>query len=288
MSIRSKPVSSGNAVRVTSETSPLGRITETHRTSRDRIVGYAIQGANSTTTSEMQYDAMSDLVAIYDNAGNNHEFEYDLEGRQITEIHPDKGTTELTYDPAGNIITKVTTELKNTIPEGGEVRYTYDYERLTTVEYPKNYQNMVRFHYGEPGAEYNRAGRIWLVEDASGGEELYFGITEEVVKSVKTVLLNEVEMQTYITSYEFDTWDRVKRIVYPDGEVLDYKYNSAGMLNSITAEKQGRTYGIIQRISYDLFGNEALRIAGNGVRNGFQTGSSQPDTCFTGGRPTRR
>ena len=53
--------------------------------------------------------------------------------------------------------------------------YAYDYERLSEVLYPKNLFNRVTYTYGKPGEKYNRAGRLVLVEDASGGEAYYYG-----------------------------------------------------------------------------------------------------------------
>ena len=92
------------------------------------------------------------------------------------------GKTEMAYDAAGNLLTKLTAELRKSISDKGAVTYTYDHERLKEVLYPKNLFNRVTYTYGAPGDKHNRAGRLALVEDASGGKAYYYGRQGEVVK----------------------------------------------------------------------------------------------------------
>ena len=59
--------------------------------------------------------------------------------------HPDAGETNMTYDAAGNLLTKLTAELRKSISDKGYISYTYDFERLHEVLYPENLFNpMVR------------------------------------------------------------------------------------------------------------------------------------------------
>ena len=41
--------------------------------------------------------------------------------------HPDAGEVSCTYDAAGNLLTKLTAELKKTISDKAAITYTYDY-----------------------------------------------------------------------------------------------------------------------------------------------------------------
>ena len=72
---------------------------------------------------------------------------------------------------------------------------TYDYERLSEVLYTKNLFNRVTYTYGKPGEKYNRAGRLVLVEDASGGEAYYYGNQGEVVKTVRSVMVSTADVR---------------------------------------------------------------------------------------------
>ena len=84
--------------------------------------------------------------------------------------HPDAGETNRSYDAAGNLLTKLTAELRKSISGKGYISYTYDFERLHDVLYPENLFNSFTYTYGKTGDMYNRAGRLALVDDASGGE----------------------------------------------------------------------------------------------------------------------
>ena len=81
----------------------------------------------------------------------------------------------MTYDPAGNLLTKLTANLKKSISEKDIITYTYDFERLKEILYPKNLFNRVTYTYGQAGDKYSRAGHVALIEDGRGGEAYYYG-----------------------------------------------------------------------------------------------------------------
>ena len=68
--------------------------------------------------------------------------------------HPDAGETNMTYDAAGNLLTKLTAELRKSISDKGYISYTYDFERLHEVFYPENLFNRVTYTYGKAGYGY--------------------------------------------------------------------------------------------------------------------------------------
>ena len=179
------------------------------------------------------------------------------------------GTTEMTYDPAGNLLTKLTAELKKSISDKGCITYTYDHERVKEVLYPKNLFNRVTYTYGAPGDKYNRAGRLSLVEDASGGEAYYYGRMGEVTKTVRTVMASVADIRTYVYGATYDSWNRVRTMTYPDGEVVTYHYNEAGQVESLTSNKLGRESVIVERTGYDKDGHTVYVKLGNGTETTY-------------------
>ena len=125
---------------------------------------------------------------------------------------------------------------------------THDYERLSEVLYPENLFNRVTYTYGAPGDKYNRAGRISLVEDDSGGEAYYYGRMGEVTKTVRTVMASTADIRTYVYGAEYDSWNRVRTMTYPDGEVVTYHYNEAGQINGLSSNTQGTDNVIVETI----------------------------------------
>ncbi|MBK9195921.1 MAG: hypothetical protein IPO17_13295 [Flavobacteriales bacterium] len=71
---------------------------------------------------------------------------------------------------------------------------------------------------------------MWLQQDATGGQEFFYGPLGEVEKTIRTILVAQGDARTYISEQKYDTWNRVQTLSYPDGEVVSYDYNRAGLL----------------------------------------------------------
>ena len=102
------------------------------------------------------YDPLDEILTVTDNASNKTLATYDNFGRRVTLTSPDAGATSYVFDPASNLTSKITANLK---AAGQAVNYSYQYNRLQAVTYPKFPGNNVAYTYGGPGAAGNGAGR---------------------------------------------------------------------------------------------------------------------------------
>ncbi len=223
--------------------------------------------------TSFNYNAISELLTVTDDGGNITYFYYDHLGRKISRDHPDAGLTEFEYDLASNMTRKITANIRE-MTDDGAIVYTYDFERLHKIDYPKNFQNNVVYHYGDPNSdrdtEFNRMGRIWLQEDASGGQEFFYDALGNVSKNIRTILVNNSEIRTFVSESEYDTWGRIQTMYYPDGEKVSYHYNRAGKLNSLSSEKLGRPYAIVDQLGYDEFEQRTFLRYGNGTVTNYE------------------
>ncbi|NUQ24995.1 MAG: hypothetical protein HUU34_13670 [Saprospiraceae bacterium] len=215
--------------------------------------------------TDFHYNALSELIKVVDNDDNETTYTYDFLGRKLSMDHPDGGLTTFKYDLAGNMTEKVTANIREIIPNDGAVKYIYDKERLIEIDYPKNFQNKVQLHYGDSTATHNRVGRVWLQEDASGGQEFFYGPLGEVIKNIRTLLITEANVITFVSQSEYDTWNRIKRLFYPDGEIVTYTYNRAGKLRQMKGKKQTRDYTYVEQLGYDKFEQRTFLKYGNGT-----------------------
>jgi RHS repeat-associated protein len=72
-------------------------------------------------------------------------------------------------------------------------------------------------------------------------------------------------METYVWETKYDTWNRVQKMTYPDGEEVDYAYNRAGKLQRLTSKKKAHEYVIVDRLGYDKFEQRTFLKLGNGT-----------------------
>ena len=151
---------------------------------------------------------------------------------------------------------------------GQQISYDYTFLRLNTITYPQFTENNVAYTYGAPGAAFNRANRIVTVTDESGLTEREYGPLGEVVKETRTInsdtkgnSKNSPEVHT--TAFTFDTWNRLQSLIYPDGEVLDFDYDSGGLVEHIDGVKAGNSYAYLNFMGYDKFGQRTRVAYGN-------------------------
>ena len=253
----------------TTITDALGRnmVQITDSKGRNRETIQHISGDNIIV--KYDYDAVGQITTVHHPNDKTTTYEYDLLGHKLKVNHPDAGEVSYTYDAAGNLLTKLTAELKKRISADAPITYTYDYERLSEVLYPKNLFNRVTYTYGKPGEKYNRAGRLVLVEDASGGEAYYYGNQGEVVKTVRSVMVSTADVRTYVYGATYDSWNRVRTMTYPDGEVVTYAYNAAGQITSVKSNKLGKEETIVEKVGYDKDGHTVYTKLGNGTETTY-------------------
>lgn len=225
-------------------------------------------GPDGTITTVYNYNALSELISTEDNNKNKIINTYDQFGRRLTLQHPDAGLTEFKYDLANNILEKITPQLRKELPNGGSIKYAYDFDRVTDIDYPIQYQNKISYSYGAPGSG-DRTGRITLIKDGSGGRELYYGKLGEITKEIRTVLASSVFYTTYVSEQEYDTWNRIKKMTYPDGEEVSYHYNRAGELKRIDGIKTGNSYSYLTKIGYNEFDEKVYIKYGNGTEMNY-------------------
>ena len=259
----------GEPMLQTTVTDALGRHAESYTDAKGRNRETVQHARDEDITVKYSYDPVGQVMTVQHPNGRETKYAYDLLGRKLMVNHPDAGETDMTYDAAGNLLTKLTAELRKSISDKGYISYTYDFERLHEVLYPENLFNRVTYTYGKAGDKYNRAGRLALVEDASGGEAYYYGRQGEVTKTVRTVMASVADIRTYVYGATYDSWNRVQTMTYPDGEVVTYHYNAAGQVERLTSNKQGRQSVIVDRIGYDKEGHTVYTKLGNGMETTY-------------------
>ena len=250
---------------LTTQTDALGNIVKSHTD----VTGKNLASIQNNLVTQFKINALGETVQVTDALAHITSSSYDWLGRRTEFSHPDAGTTKMEYDLSSNLVARITQDIKNTVPNGGAIKYLYDYNRLEEIQYPKNPQNNVRYNYGKASGTPARRGRVWFLQDATGGQEFFYGKLGEVEKEIRTLRITSTDIQTYISQFEYDTWNRIQKMTYPDGEIVDYRYNRAGNLLSMQGIKENHTYDYIKQLAYDEFEQRKYLKYGNDTQTNY-------------------
>jgi RHS repeat-associated protein len=250
--------------------------------------------------TRFDYDGMGQLLRVVDTAGNETTHTYDMLGRRTATVTPDAGLVEYGFDDEGKLVSKVTPNLRAT---GDEIAYSYELGRLVAIDYPAGTPD-VSYTYGAMGAPNNGAGRVVRSEDGSRIVEREFSPTGAVVLETAEMKLHawhnpgaDPALFRWTTEWSYDGLGRIETMVYPDGERLEYDYDSGGLLRSIAGEEDGFqlqqtgvdqdgnpiftqvphtwSYEYLRDQQYDEFLRLRYREAGNGATSEY---TYDPDT----------
>ena len=242
---------------LTTTTDPEGRQSKTITNARG-LTTRNIDAEGGVTA--FAYDAVGQLTSSIDPDLFQTTYTYDRLGRLSRRDHPDAGTTRYTYDPAGNMILET-----NPL---GQIQYIYNYQRLTDKVYSELTQNNVHYEYGTTG---RNCGRITNVTDGSGVQSFDYDAMGNVSKSVRMLSVPSAGYAyTFTHSYVYDSWGRMLRMTYPDGEQIQYGYNHAGDLIRMTGKKGGSSRVYINDIRYNEYGQRSAVKYGNGSHVEYQ------------------
>ena len=91
-----------------------------------------------------------------------------------------------------------------------------------------------------------------LREDGSGAIEYYYGNLGEVLKTVRTLIVPNQAVATYVTQWKYDSHNRLLEMIYPDEEKVTYGYNLGGQVEKVSGYKTTH-YDYVSKIGYDKF-----------------------------------
>ena len=257
---------SGATQFATTVTDANGNSEKTYRNVRGLVTSVQEFHNGQSIWTSFSYDALEQITGVLDDHNNASGATYDNLGRRTSVRTPDSGLTESVYDLSGNEIARITPNLRG---GGQRIEFDYDFDRQIAARYPNFPGTNVAYQYGAAGAADNRAGRLTKVFDESGWVEHFYGKLGETVKDIRLVNTDTGPAETYTTTYTFDTFGRMRSMVYPDGEALTYGYDSGGQLRSASGVKEGRTYTYLTRLEYDKFRERAFLATGDGTQTSF-------------------
>ena len=113
---------------------------------------------------------------------------------------------------------------------------------------------------------YARYAETFFQEDASGWQTFSYGKLGELTENIRTFAPPfENQAYTFNMYFEYDSWNRIQIITYPDGEKVSYDYNLGGMLEQVTGDKGSEHNVYVHHIEYNPFEQKEAVFYGNGT-----------------------
>ncbi len=88
----------------------------------------------------------------------------------------------------------------------------------------------------------NTKGRLAWVEDESGNTHRSFDQRGRVIWTIRQLNSGSGLTEDYYVGTEYDSMDRVTRLIYPDNTDIHYSYNDRGLLSGIAGVTHSLTY----------------------------------------------
>jgi RHS repeat-associated protein len=244
-------------------------------------------GSTEVMITRYEYDRFGRITKVKDPTGNDAAVaRYDSLGRMFSMWMPDAGATTYRYDLAGRLAEKRLPGPPFTPPT---IRYTYDRDRLTAVDYPDTTAD-VGYTYGVVGdtgdVTANRLGRIKTVTMEAGTELRSYDVFGNISQTVTTLQPVEAPGQpspAVTMLFNYDWLGRMRTMTFPRvvltsgtvptgaGEVITYTYDKGGMLDRITGKPTSTspTENYVNDIGYDEFGARTRLVSGNTITNNY-------------------
>lgn len=166
--------------------------------------------------------SLNRLVARVDPLGRRTEYTWDEQLNLSAVTNPQGDTTAMTYDPAGNLLTR-------TAPAPLSYVETYTYSsRNDVTSYTDGRGKLSTFDY-DPNGNLTRVAR--------SGE-----VMAQLAYSPKGLVTSVTDARDDVTTYDRDAYGNVTRVTSPMGRVTAYTYDASGRASSVV-EPRGNVSG---------------------------------------------
>jgi RHS repeat-associated protein len=210
--------------------------------------------------TKFTYDVLDNLTQVNDPKLLNTNYTYNGFSDLILLSSPDTGNTSYTYDSAGNRASQTDARSKVT-------NYGYDaLNRLTSVAYPATATLNTTYTYDIAQTacatgETFTVGRLAKITDGSGNTVYCYDRFGNLVRKVQTA-----NAKVFTLRYTYSVAGQLASVIYPDGAIADYLYDTQGRVSEVGAKTStGTRQVLLTSVSYYPFGPPAQWTYGTGT-----------------------
>jgi YD repeat-containing protein len=210
-------------------------------------------------TTAYGYNALDQVSSVTDPRTIATGYTVNALGDVNQETSLDKGTTNRTFDEAGNV---------KSAKDARGIQATYQYDALNrpiSVSYPNTSEN-ITYTWDNwitgTGCTYG-IGQLCQMTDGNGTTSYSYNDQGNLLKEAR--LEAGVSM---VTQFSYDSANRRISEITPTGETLVFGPNPAGLTNTVTTTNGTNTTILAKQTNYDGAGQITSKLLGNGVKQG--------------------
>jgi RHS repeat-associated protein len=181
------------------------------------------------------------LTGVIDVLGNDTSYQYDAKGRISMTVDAEGRPTIITYDTYGNV--------KSVLDQHGTGHnFEYDYDEAKSEQF-------VRMT-----ATSGRIKEVWFDKDGETRKVAINGRTmQKIEKDGRNLIITDEKGK--VTRKEFDEWDNLTRVIYPDAASVSFEYEHKFNKPIRTVDQRGN----VSEYEYDDYGNLLVKIEASGT-----------------------
>lgn len=241
-------------------TDALTRVADNNYDPLDRLSRTLQDMGGIAAETKFTYDVLDNLTQVSDPKLLNTNYTYNGFSDLTQLSSPDTGNTSYTYDSAGNRASQTDARSKVT-------NYGYDaLNRLTSVAYPATATLNTTYTYDTAQAvcvsgETFTVGRLTKIVDGSGNTVYCYDRFGNLVRKVQTT-----NAKVFTLRYTYNVAGQLTSVIYPDGAIADYLYDTQGRVSEIGAKTaSGTRQVLLNNVSYYPFGPTSQWTYGTGT-----------------------
>jgi RHS repeat-associated protein len=191
-----------------------------------------LQAVSDRGNRRVAYSYTGDrLTAVKDVLDKDTSYQYDSKGRLGMTLDAEGRPTIITYDDYGNVSSVLD-------QDGNGHRFEYDYDEAKSEQYVRITSTS------------GRIKEVWYDNDGESRKVAVNGrIMQKIEKDGRNLIITGEKGK--VTRKEFDEWDNLTRVIYPDGTSVSFEYEHN--FNKPTRSMDQR--GNVCEYEYDQQGN---------------------------------
>ncbi|MCE3261106.1 MAG: Repeat family protein [Pseudoduganella sp.] len=218
----------------------------------------SVTTAAGSLNTRMTYDKLGQLESVIDPRNLVTSYTTSGQGERVSQNSPDTAGSSYTYDEAGNLAS-------STDARGKTTRYSYDaLNRLVQVNYASGTPTVYEYD-GGAGGNPAEIGNLTKISDQSGHTSYSHDLQRRPLTRRQVVAHGASSFEARV-SYQYGTsgnaTGKLASMTYPSGNRINYSYDSAGRIISLTlnpADGSGGTntlteVSLLSNIGYTAFG----------------------------------